>query len=618
MNRKMRIFSIFGFVALTAIASVAVVQISSEQIKKSLTPTKQSNKVPTRFRQAVEQENVLAQYVLGSAYAKGEGVTRDPREAMRWLRKAAEQGLAKAQSTLGYAHGYGPVYRQFAPGSIDRDDREAVRWFRKAAEQGHAEAQYYLGLAYWRGKGVTNDLREAMRWFRKAAEQGNASAQVELAEAYYLGEGVITDPYEAYIWISILEASNSKWRAFSDPFLRDFYSCVLYGTSTHCKRRIDVLSKSEIHSAKKEVAQRLEVIENRRVGQRNATRKNDLGLAYANDGVFSQGQPEAVERLRKTAKQGDADAQFNLGTVYYLGEGVITNKYEAYIWFSIAKVMGGTPAADVLREFNLRDDLSESALRAAHKEASRRLKEIENRTEKPAEKPSADTNAAVALAPKGEEKEAAQRMGSTEKRAEKSNEDIRVTIASAPKGANTAAKVFENTWRSVVVVVNGDGQGSGVIIRPNIVATNCHVVNERGGIVVYKSNDRRVDTDTVFPATIRSSDEEQDFCLLEVARLQGVPAAVRRYDTLKVGEDVYGLGAPKGLDLSLSDGLISQLREVDGYRVIQTNVAISPGSSGGGLFDGEGNLVGILTEKIVDEDTEGIGFAIPADLVLEH
>ena len=111
-------------------------------------------------------------------------------------------------------------------------------------------------------------------------------------------------------------------------------------------------------------------------------------------------------------------------------------------------------------------------------------------------------------------------------------------------------------------------------------------------------------------------DEKNDFCLLDVAGLWGVAANVRRYDTLRIGESVYGIGAPKGLDLSLSSGLVSQKRKADGINYIQTDVAISPGSSGGGLFDRKGNLVGILTSKIVDDDVEGIGFAIPADLAL--
>ena len=186
---------------------------------------------------------------------------------------------------------------------------------------------------------------------------------------------------------------------------------------------------------------------------------------------------------------------------------------------------------------------------------------------------------------------------------------------SAPGDSTVAEHVFEGAWRSVVYIRTNDGQGSGVIIRPNIVATNCHVV-EGGGISVHKAENRRT-TKTRYRAVIRHADNKNDFCLLDVKGLWGVPANVRRYDTLRVGESVYGLGAPQGLDLSMSTGIISQKRAAKGVRYIQTDVAISPGSSGGGLFDREGNLVGIMTAKIVGEDVEGIGFAIPADLALE-
>ncbi len=185
-----------------------------------------------------------------------------------------------------------------------------------------------------------------------------------------------------------------------------------------------------------------------------------------------------------------------------------------------------------------------------------------------------------------------------------------------PKQNNVAEYVFENAWRSVVFIDTYDGQGSGVIIQPNVVATNCHVVENSNNIQVYKAEKQRTNRDVSYNATILKQDDGNDFCLLSVKGLWGIPAVVRRYNTLNVGEDVYGLGAPQGLDLSLSTGIVSQLRKEDGERLIQTDTAISPGSSGGGLFDSEGNLIGIMTKKIVDDDVEGIGFAIPADLAL--
>ena len=190
-----------------------------------------------------------------------------------------------------------------------------------------------------------------------------------------------------------------------------------------------------------------------------------------------------------------------------------------------------------------------------------------------------------------------------------------VATAPAPEDSNVAEHVFEKAWRSVVYIETNGGQGGGVIIKPNIVATNCHVVDD-GRIVVYKSHNRRTDKSKRYRATIRRRDDKNDFCLLDVSGLFGVPADVRRYDTLRIGESVYGIGAPQGLDLSLTSGLISQKRTEKGVRKIQTDTAISPGSSGGGLFDRKGNLIGIMTSKFVDEEVEGIGFAIPADLAL--
>ncbi len=435
---------------------------------------------------------------------------------------------------------------------------EQIEEVRTKAEQGDAQAQVGLGAAYAFGLGVAKDQREAVRWYRKAAEQGNVRAQNELGIAYNKGKGIAKDQREAVRWYR-----KAAEQGLADAQLNLGHSYLLGEGVTTDKRKAAFWYRKAAE-------------------QGNTDAQSLLGGAYYEGRGVVQDKREAVRWWHKAAEQGDAIAQALLGRSYLLGEGVIEDDREAYIWLSIAKANGSEEAGAILSDPFWRKTLSKSEIRSAQKEAAQRLETIENRQENSADTPAIGTN---------------------------------TTITATPKQANIAEKVFENAWRSVVVVVNGDNQGSGVIIRPNIVATNCHVVDASGIIAVYKSDDRRADTDTAFSATIHRSDEERDFCLLDVDGLWGVPATVRRYDTLKVGEDVYGLGAPKGLDLSLSDGLVSQLREVRGYRVIQTNVAISPGSSGGGLFDGEGNLVGIMTEKIVDESTEGIGFAIPADLV---
>ncbi len=89
---------------------------------------------------------------------------KDYAEAVKWWRKAAEQGHALAQSALGdmYCIGEG----------VPENYAEAVKWYRKAAEQGDAVGQYNLGMMYSLGSGVQKDMAQATKWIRKAAEQG--------------------------------------------------------------------------------------------------------------------------------------------------------------------------------------------------------------------------------------------------------------------------------------------------------------------------------------------------------------------------------------------------------------------------------------------------------------
>ncbi len=101
------------------------------------------------------------------------------------LAEQAELGDAGAQFTLG------AMYLEGRPVAVaTKNYREAVKWFRKAAEQGFGKAQWGLSVMYHEGKGVTQDYAEAMQWLRKAAEQGLGDAQRDLGQAYEGGSGV--------------------------------------------------------------------------------------------------------------------------------------------------------------------------------------------------------------------------------------------------------------------------------------------------------------------------------------------------------------------------------------------------------------------------------------------
>ncbi|MBC7430796.1 MAG: trypsin-like peptidase domain-containing protein, partial [Rubritepida sp.] len=114
------------------------------------------------------------------------------------------------------------------------------------------------------------------------------------------------------------------------------------------------------------------------------------------------------------------------------------------------------------------------------------------------------------------------------------------------------------------------------------------------------------------PAAIAAADLASDRCLLQVAEpvLRAAPGQRAARD-LRVGERVYAIGAPRGLELTLTEGLVSALRRMDGIDTVQSTAPTAPGSSGGGLFDARGNLVGITTSGV--GRSESLNFALAAE-----
>jgi len=146
--------------------------------------------------------------------------------------------------------------------------------------------------------------------------------------------------------------------------------------------------------------------------------------------------------------------------------------------------------------------------------------------------------------------------------------------------------------------------GSGVAVKTNELVTNRHVVEKAVSLRVLKGNDS-------WMASVVGFDAKHDLCRLRVGGLEARSVFVRPSSSLDVGETVYAIGAPQGLEVTLSQGLISGLREYGDARLIQTTAAISPGSSGGGLFDTQARLVGITTFML--KDGQNLNFALPGE-----
>jgi len=148
--------------------------------------------------------------------------------------------------------------------------------------------------------------------------------------------------------------------------------------------------------------------------------------------------------------------------------------------------------------------------------------------------------------------------------------------------------------------------GSGVVIEEEgIIVTNYHVI-EGGYKITVNFDDGSLYTENVI---VIDYDKELDLALLKIDR-KGLPAvAIGSSDKLSLGDPVVAIGSPYGLLNSVSEGIISGLRD----EYFQISAAISPGSSGGGLFNSSGELVGITTSGI--SEGENLGFAIKVEMI---
>jgi hypothetical protein len=160
----------------------------------------------------------------------------------------------------------------------------------------------------------------------------------------------------------------------------------------------------------------------------------------------------------------------------------------------------------------------------------------------------------------------------------------------------------------MVTITTPAFQGSGVVIdRAGIVVTSLHVLRGQ-----QQASIRFANGDTYDEVLVVGVDEPRDLLLLKIPAVGLSIAMPGDSETAKVGDKVVVIGSPRGLDSTVSDGIVSAVRDSGtGYRVFQTNAAVSPGSSGGGMFNESGELIGIVSAKV--PDGENINFAVPVN-----
>ena len=290
------------------------------------------------FLSAAEKGHAEAQFTLGKYYSHGCGfdvedvmharivsvevVAKDKAKAVKWWRKAAEQGHVGAMVRLGDCCRNGD--------GMDPDPAEAVKWWQTASEQGDAEAQYKLGMCYEEGTGVEPDKAEAFKWYRTAAEQDNGYAMYALGKCYRDGIGVEQDLNEAMSW---------------------FKKAVEQGVS-------------EVPEAQREIGAL-----NDRIEAQDLLKKAENGDVYAmveignhySRGEGESGKMDPTEAARwylKAAELGYPNAMVKIAECYRDGNGVKQDTDEAIKWYRKCRdTVDGydyLPAYERLRDLNRR------------------------------------------------------------------------------------------------------------------------------------------------------------------------------------------------------------------------------------------------------------------------
>lgn len=314
------------------------------------------------WHQAAHQGDAYAQYRLGVLYQFAQDIPQDFAEAARWYRAAADQGNAGAQYSLGTLYELGVLYEhsQELPDdlldaarlrriAVDQD-AEAVKWYRKAADQGNADAQYRLGLMYARGGGVPQNHVEAVTWYRKAADQGNADAQFNLGLMSDEGQGIPQDYAEAAKWYQ-KAAEQEHTKAQSTLALmykegrgvkRDHVEAVRWYSRTAEQGNIASCFRLALMYKNGDgvVQDYPEAVRwyHKAAEQGNALAQFYLGDMYENCQGVEQDYQEAARWYSEAADEKLAAAQFRLGHLCENGQGVPQDYVRAYMLFNFAAV----------------------------------------------------------------------------------------------------------------------------------------------------------------------------------------------------------------------------------------------------------------------------------------
>jgi len=275
---------------------------------------------PSALQALAEQGKAGAQFDLGLAYAKGQGVPRDDVAARHWFELAAGQGLAKAQYWMGFMMERGR--------GGNRSYADALQWYRRAADQGVSPAEVAMGRFYGRALGVARDPAQRNDWYRRAAEHGNPVGEWALGNFYQFGDGMAKDMTQARQWY---ERAAAQGFVFAEARLGLLYE---HG-----------------NGVPKDYAEALHWF-GAAADAGNPLALNNLGILYRNGWGVPQDYEQAMRLFRQAADKGSPMAAFNIGLLYANGHGVKADRQQAREWFEKAAAAGNEPAIERLAKID--------------------------------------------------------------------------------------------------------------------------------------------------------------------------------------------------------------------------------------------------------------------------
>ncbi len=191
--------------------------------------------------------------------------------------------------------------------------------------------------------------------------------------------------------------------------------------------------------------------------------------------------------------------------------------------------------------------------------------------------------------------------------------EIKLKLSDHREFANTSQMINE-VKKSVVTVDCTKKFGSGVFISDNgYIITNYHVVEDATEIFVKIENEKKLKAEVI------KVNRDYDLAIIKVNLPTSKGVSLMNSRNTSVGDEVFAIGTPleKNLGQTVTRGIVSGYREMNGVDFIQTDVSVNSGNSGGPLLNAKGEIIGINTLKASGKNISGIGFAIPSDVVLK-